>query len=231
MSVARGRLEAQTNRDPGGCGNTPGAWPTLTRSADLYEDICAQLGKCLNPTHDHGEGDDRLSRLIDPADPAFDHIAAILADMIGSGVNISAEMVEAAIKMGRARHHHDAQSRAIIPAPRREVAAGSVVYYIRRGTVIKIGTTINLRRRMASLMPDEILAVEPGDTVTERERHQQFKALQAMPGAEYFYPGAALQQHISDLRQRHGAPPEWLPQIRGGSRPWAPVVEEGDRFS
>ncbi|MFJ8931562.1 hypothetical protein ACIRLA_33765 [Streptomyces sp. NPDC102364] len=196
----------------------------------MYEDICAQLGHCLNPTHDHGEGETRLSRLIDTADPAIDHIVDVLANMAGSGVEFTPEIIQAAVKMGRSRHRREELPRKIIPAPRRSTPASSVVYYIRRGNLIKIGTTTSLKRRMAALMPDEILALEPGDTSTESHRHQQFQALQTKPRSEYFYPGAALQRHISDLRQKHGAPPASLPQIRGASQPWGSVLEDGDRL-
>ncbi|MEV8042447.1 hypothetical protein AB0P02_01200 [Streptomyces griseoluteus] len=194
----------------------------------MYEDICAQLGKCLNPTHDHGEGDNRLSRLVDPDDPAFDHIAEVLTDMIAASVDLSPEMVQAAAKMGRSRYQRERHSRTVIPAPRDSTLSGSVVYYIRRSNLIKIGTTINLKRRMNILMPDEVLAVEPGDATMERERHHQFKALRVKPGAEYFYPGAELQRHIVGLRERFGAPDAGIPQIRSASRPWAAVVEEED---
>lgn len=37
-----------------------------------------------------------------------------------------------------------------------------VVYYVRIGDKIKIGTTTSFKYRMVSLMPDEILATEPG---------------------------------------------------------------------
>lgn len=49
-----------------------------------------------------------------------------------------------------------------------------VVYYLRFGDRIKIGTTTNLRTRLISVPCDEVLAVEPGSYALERERHEQF---------------------------------------------------------
>ncbi|ELP64140.1 hypothetical protein PV735_05350 [Streptomyces turgidiscabies] len=187
----------------------------------MYEDICAQLGKCLNPIHDHGEGNARLSRMVDVGDPAFNHIAEVLADMRSAGVELTAETIETAVKLGRHRF-----TATTTPVRFAAVETGwkkheAVVYYIRRGTLIKIGTTVRIRHRMTELMPDEILALEPGDRTLETQRHNQFTALRSGPRSEYFYPGAALQQHVAAVRQEHGAPPPSLPTLCDASRRWA----------
>ena len=193
----------------------------------MYEDICVPLG-CCNPFHDHTD-ESRLSRLVDTEDPAFDHIAEVLADMAGSGVEFTPEIVAAAVKMGRLKHSRDDLPRAIAPVEKRWKHTGQpVVYYIRRGNLIKIGTTMRLRSRLTALMPDEVLALEPGDEITERQRHRQFAALRADPRGEYFFPGAALQEHVSRVRVAHGAPPADLPTLQGASRAWARDLEETD---
>lgn len=50
----------------------------------------------------------------------------------------------------------------------------SVVYYIRFSDRVKIGTTMQLGVRLATLPHDEILAVEPGGLQVERSRQLQF---------------------------------------------------------
>jgi hypothetical protein len=81
--------------------------------------------------------------------------------------------------------------------------AASVVYYVRFGAFIKIGTTINLRERIGTLkaaQPDyELLATEPGDRLVERARHKQFAACR-QPRSELFAPIPALQDHIRSLQ-------------------------------
>lgn len=193
----------------------------------MYEDICAQLGKCLNPLHDHGEGEDRLSRLVDTEDPAFNHIAEVLMDMSAAGVELSIETIEMATKLGR---HRFTAAQAPVQFATVETGwkkHGAVVYYVRRGTLVKIGTTVRIRHRMTELMPDEILALEPGDRSLEIQRHGQFAALRSGPRSEYFYPGAALQEHIRAVRQEHGAPPVSLPSMSDASRRWVETDHRG----
>lgn len=84
-------------------------------------------------------------------------------------------------------------------------AAQECVYYIRRRDRIKIGTTTNLTARMAALLPDEILAVEPGGRDMEVGRHQQFATLRVR--GEWFRDDPTLREHIASLVQQHGTPP------------------------
>lgn len=84
------------------------------------------------------------------------------------------------------------------------LAAQSVVYYIARGDLIKIGFTTNMAQRMASLMPDAILATEPGDRTLEKRRHKQFKHLRAPLGNEYFSVHPDLLTHVETVLAEHG---------------------------
>lgn len=187
----------------------------------MYEDICVPLG-CHNPFHGH-HNDARLSRLVDTDDPAFESITQVLADMAEAGVDFTPEIVEAAMKAGRVRHSRQQVSPEpeLVPEPRGGTPSGPVVYYARRGRLIKIGTTIRLYRRMSELMPDEVLAVEPGGEDLERARHEEFRELALTSRGEYFFPGPALIAHLSRVRSEHGAPPAGLPALHGGSRRWA----------
>jgi hypothetical protein len=72
------------------------------------------------------------------------------------------------------------------------------------GDVIKIGTTTNLKRRLVFLLPDEILAIEPGDRELERKRHKQFIHLRVR--GERFRPGQDLLDHIAAVVEANGPP-------------------------
>lgn len=90
----------------------------------------------------------------------------------------------------------------LIPRPdRTKIAADDpVVYYIRFGDRIKIGTTGDLRGRMSALPHDEVLAIERGDRDLERERHGQFAHLRLTPRGEWFRTAPDLLAHIDTLK-------------------------------
>ena len=79
------------------------------------------------------------------------------------------------------------------PAP-----AESVVYYMRVGNRVKIGYSTNLASRIASVMPEEVLAVEPGGRMLEGVRHRQFADLRVT--REWFRHEGALVAHIEKLQ-------------------------------
>ncbi|MGW5387185.1 GIY-YIG nuclease family protein [Nocardia sp. NPDC003963] len=76
---------------------------------------------------------------------------------------------------------------------------GEVVYYIRFGDRIKIGTTSNLSARLSTLPFDEVLATEPGGVEVERQRHTEFAASR-ISGREWFTASEALLAHIASLK-------------------------------
>lgn len=98
-------------------------------------------------------------------------------------------------KLRRRRSFEDAQQRGAL-----------VVYYIRIGDLIKIGTTTNLKMRMEALQPDELLATEPGYTDVERRRHQQFDHLRIRPRSERFRIAPELLEHIEMVKGHFGEP-------------------------
>lgn len=77
-----------------------------------------------------------------------------------------------------------------------------VVYYVRIGHFVKIGTTVDMAGRMSSLQPDEILATELGGYDLETQRHGQFAHVRAPKGREYFYPTDELLAHIAEVKTR-----------------------------
>ncbi|HEV7183785.1 MAG TPA: GIY-YIG nuclease family protein [Leifsonia sp.] len=75
-----------------------------------------------------------------------------------------------------------------------------VVYYLRFRDRVKIGTSANPRRRVASLPHDEVLAFELGGRTLEQRRHRQF-AEHRIPGTEWFELHEELAAHVAELRE------------------------------
>ena len=100
-----------------------------------------------------------------------------------------------------------AKARESSPAPTQTAA----VYYVRLNDLIKIGTTRNLKARMASFYakPDAVLAIEPGDYRRETERHRQFGHLRHAR-SELFEPTPELLDHIHLVRETFGDPKLFL---------------------
>lgn len=152
----------------------------------------------------------RILEVIDTTDPAWPAIAGALRELIAAGIDIDASVAVAAVKLGRQR------CPASVPGPKLPVQLGlasatdSIVYYIRRGDLIKIGTTKRPRHRFSCLMPDEILAFEPGARPKESQRHTEFKHLRYNRRREYFLPGPELLTHARRIRSVYGDPdPSW----------------------
>ncbi|MFI6103178.1 GIY-YIG nuclease family protein [Streptomyces sp. NPDC051310] len=81
-----------------------------------------------------------------------------------------------------------------------------IVYFIRSGNLVKIGTTIDLIGRMKSFnLPDlVVLATEPGYWKREREIHLQFAELRHE--REWFRLEGPLVDYINGIRAQHGVP-------------------------
>lgn len=81
-----------------------------------------------------------------------------------------------------------------------------VVYYLRWGDRIKIGTSRNLPGRMQQIWHDELLAVEPGSYDLERKRHGEFAEHRIPNYREWFRAAPNLMFFINNLRATHGEP-------------------------
>lgn len=166
----------------------------------------------------------------DSKDPAFARFTFIASEWVAAGIVMTDELMAAVAKLAEYQLERERQAEAAhaqqtaraaasiaTPAPKAgtfgDEARGSV-YYIRRGPFVKIGTTTNLRTRMRDLMPDEILAVEPGSYTLERTLHGRFAALRIAPDCEYFRLTDELESHIAQVVAQHGAPPEGLSQLK-----------------
>lgn len=172
----------------------------------VYDD----LGEAaLRPSHR------ALLALVDPSDPAWPATASVLREMTEAGVELDDAAVRIATQLGAHRHRlamiDPQRTRAGQPAylpPPMAAVDGPIVYYVRRGDLIKIGTTADPPTRFDRLMPDEILAVEPGGEQTETYRHRQFGHLHCR--GEYFRAAPELVEHARQVRARHGDPdPAW----------------------
>lgn len=154
-----------------------------------------------------------LSALLDENDPAHVAIEQTLLLFAASGVELSAHAVETAVKVGRHQHRIRQEADESAHGVKRD-QEGGVVYYARTGSIIKIGTTVNMHTRMAEILPDEVLATEPGSYRLEAQRHRQFRKLRVPGRVEWFHAGPLLQEHVLSLRTLHGEPDPTLPVQR-----------------
>lgn len=100
--------------------------------------------------------------------------------------------------------------RAAYPQPP-QLPDTAVVYYVRVGDRVKIGTTVKtVRQRFQGQLPPDaqVLATEPGSYEVERRRHRQFRHLQ--DANEWFHAGPELWSHVAELRKQHGNPQELI---------------------
>ena len=80
-----------------------------------------------------------------------------------------------------------------LPPPRVDV-----VYYLRQGDRIKIGTSSNPRQRFTAIWHEQVLAFERGDRTLEHRRHEQF-ADERFPGSEWFRMSGRLSAHVATV--------------------------------
>jgi hypothetical protein len=172
----------------------------------------------LRPSYWQDEGARIVMERLGRGNPLFGAVVRELLPLRDYGVPITPEMVERAIDKVEGRERHQRQVRAIQVAvrtanPRKVRPAGTagagrfaevkvnepVVYYMRIGDRIKIGYSSSLRKRLESINPEELLAVEAGGMRREAERHAQFGHLRTH--GEWFRYEGALVEHIESLRQ------------------------------
>ncbi|MFJ5785342.1 GIY-YIG nuclease family protein [Streptomyces hydrogenans] len=146
-----------------------------------------------------------LLAMIDTEEAAFSFIAAELQAMAKAGVDLDEKSIDIATQVGRSKYDEMASRCRTAPSK------AEVVYYIRRSELVKIGTTTDPVKRMKSLMPDEILAFEPGGKELEQQRHRQFNPERVARKSEYFRLSPRLQQHIDKTRAAYGEVPEDWP--------------------
>jgi hypothetical protein len=100
-----------------------------------------------------------------------------------------------------------------LPLPRVDV-----VYYLRLGERVKIGTTFAPRQRFAALPHDEVLAFEPGDRMLERQRHREFAA-DRLGTSEWFALSPGIRAHVATVRgDAAGAWQQWARLVSSAYR-------------
>jgi hypothetical protein len=162
------------------------------------------------------------AKLIPPVgDPRLVPFIFITKTWVSAGIEMTEELVEAALKLAQVqvdkgreevrkteeKRKQEAERLATVSPNLYGDAEHPVVYYIRRGKYVKIGTTANLRERMRDLMPDEVLAVEPGGRALEQRLHHHFARIRFSRDREYFKLTDELQEHIDAVVRKHGQPP------------------------
>lgn len=172
------------------------------------------------------------AKLIPPVgDPRLVPFIFIAQRWQSAGIQMTEDLVEAALKLaqaqvelGRKEARHTAEKRrqeaerlAAVQPEMYGDAEHPVVYYILRGKYVKIGTTMNLRERMRDLMPDEVLAVEPGGRALERRLHDHFARIRYSRDREYFKLTDELREHINAVVATHGPPPPDLSTLDQGA--------------
>lgn len=98
-----------------------------------------------------------------------------------------------------------------------------VVYYMRLDTLVKIGFTARLGRRLLDINPEGLLAVEWGARTREIERHNQFAARHVH--GEWFRMCPEIAAHVVDARSTFdadmGSTEAWLTDV-GAAWWWEP---------
>ncbi|MDQ0694221.1 GIY-YIG nuclease family protein [Streptomyces sp. W4I9-2] len=182
-------------------------------------------GKPYIPEHERRsrerDGKIRLPyrHLLDVEDPHYYAISVHLEKMRRAGIPIDQAAADSATKLihweaerrEQAQREREqvpivAQANWRTPKPHVGLAVGIVYYALRQGH-IKIGTTVKPLQRFADLMPDAVLAAEPGGVQLERQRHREYREFRSpTAGGEYFQPHPALIEHIRTLRETLGVP-------------------------
>lgn len=124
------------------------------------------------------------------------------------GITVTPELMASAIERAKKRFGPPPKAAPRPAPPRRriiggrfhgiEYLGGEVVYYMRVGNRVKIGTTANLGMRLRTINPEELMATEPGGPGHERHRHAEFRALRT--NGEWFRLESPLTEHIEKLR-------------------------------
>jgi hypothetical protein len=180
---------------------------------------------------------------LDVNDPAYEQIVKTVVVLHARTGQLTGELLRAATEIGRLKQQaaqihaeyvdalatvHTAEQQFLVDEKRRNEltdraeeeaehseAGVHYVYYARRGSLVKIGTSSDIYRRMAEILPDEVMAVEPGSYALESKMHLQFRHLRALSRGqrEWFRLEQELRDHITGVRDFHGNPPVGLPTL------------------
>ena len=137
--------------------------------------------------------------LVDTEDPAFGEILRAGMDLIRFDFDLSdPEVAAKVVAYGRKRHEEN-NAREIKNPPTISPPLPMVVYYMRIGNRVKIGTSYDIKKRLSVINPEELMVTEDGSYDLERMRHKQFKELRTH--GEWFRLEDPLTSHIEMLRR------------------------------
>ncbi len=133
-------------------------------------------------------------------DPACHDIATAALQAARLGFDMTDPEVRATV-IAAGRREHARKGGADTTPPQLDQPAPRdhhrrVVYYMRLGDLVKIGTSVNIRARYESIHPQGIDAVEFGDRALETARHRQF--VDDHQHAEWFRRSPQLAAHITE---------------------------------
>lgn len=187
MHTASGRFALQ---NPGVGGNQPGA-RTIPLEGTVMPNLNDMSANCT-AMKANGSFCDRPSAPGAPFPICIRHASAVVEfvnQLIPSEVSAPLRLTVAAID----------QCTATPKQLRQRKERDEVVYYLRIGESVKIGTTGDLAARLRSYPPQTVvLATEPGGRDVETRRITQF-ATDRIAGREWFEPSPKLMAHIRKL--------------------------------
>lgn len=101
----------------------------------------------------------------------------------------------------RAQQHETKRTskRTVNATSRRARGNAGLVYFVRHGDVVKIGTTQDLTQRLTAIPYDELLATIPGGPDVEGQWHRRFAHLRTR--GEWFRDAPELRDAIAAARQ------------------------------
>lgn len=89
------------------------------------------------------------------------------------------------------------------------------IYYLLVGDRIKIGYTVDVKRRLRDYPPDTpLLALHPGTKATEKDMHNRFAGSRTA-GREWFLDTAEIREHIKQVIDQFGEPDRARYEHRG----------------
>lgn len=106
--------------------------------------------------------------------PARWHIYEVMELAEEFGVDLADPQSQQRI-LAIAERNKAREDQVAVPKPR-DAAHDPLVYYMRLGDLVKIGTTTNVTRRAETLNPQGFLAVEFGSFDVEAARHRELRA-------------------------------------------------------
>lgn len=134
------------------------------------------------------------------SEPSWRQVSHVLMKLRSQGLDIrDPEVAQIAIDAGRAEYERVVEIEAAQLERFRHGGRGHypVVYYMKLGDLVKIGTTTHIIGRRSALGAEKILAVEPGDWRDEAIQHVRFRGLRV--SGEWFRNEDPLTSHIDQV--------------------------------